>query len=79
LEVPGELSIVSFDNTPIVRFAQPPLTAIDQPIAAITARAVALLIAANKTDAAAGPAPPEVLSAGLIERQSTARAPRSSA
>lgn len=79
LEVPGELSIVSFDNTPIVRFAQPPLTAIDQPIAAITARAVALLIAANKPDDDAAPGPPEVLPAALIERQSTAPPPRSSA
>lgn len=75
LEVPGELSLVSFDNTPIVRFTQPPLTAIDQPIAALTARAVALLIAANKTGAKSEAATPQVLPAELVERQSTAPAP----
>ena len=78
LEVPGQLSIVSFDNTPIVRFAQPPLTAIDQPIAALTARAVALLIAAQKAGDSAETGVAEVLPAGLVERQSTAAPPRSS-
>ena len=78
LEVPGELSIVSFDNTPIVRFTQPPLTAIDQPIAAITARAVALLIAAKKAGEGAETCAPVVLSAALVERQSTAPPPPSS-
>src|SRR3990170_7933682 len=29
LTIPDDLSLVSFDNTPIIRFAQPPLTAID--------------------------------------------------
>src|SRR3546814_5737909 len=33
LEIPRDLSLISFDNTPIVRFTQPPLTAVDQPIA----------------------------------------------
>src|SRR3546814_2990357 len=32
LEIPRDLSLISFDNTPIVRFTQPPLTAVDQPI-----------------------------------------------
>ena len=44
LNIPQDLSIVSFDNSPIVRFTQPPLTAIDQPIAETTSRAVELLI-----------------------------------
>ena len=75
LEVPRDLSIVSFDNTPIVRFAQPPLTAIDQPIAALTAHAVALLIAANKAGADTRKVEPVVLTAALVERQSTAPPP----
>lgn len=70
LEVPRNLSLISFDNTPIVRFSQPPLTAVDQPIAETVARAVELLIEAVKT----GETPDEVVtvSGALIERSSTA-------
>ncbi len=45
--VPGDLSIVSFDDTPIVRFSHPPLSAVVQPIAAMTAAAADLLIRAK--------------------------------
>lgn len=44
LSVPGDLSVVSFDDTPTVRMSVPALTAIRQPIAAMTARAAELLI-----------------------------------
>lgn len=71
IDVPGRLSLISFDNTPIVRFARPPLTAVDQPIAATVARAVELLIGARGKKGA-GAASPEVISATLIERDSTA-------
>ena len=67
--VPGALSLVSFDNTPPVHFAQPPLTAIDQPIAATTARAVERIIALQQGKAA--PPMPEVLEAALVVRAST--------
>ncbi len=40
LHVPRDLSLISFDNTPIVRFSQPPLTAVDQPIAETVSLAV---------------------------------------
>jgi len=70
LEVPRDLSLISFDNTPIVRFTQPPLTAVDQPIAATVSRAVELLIEAVKT----GERAREVVNVpgALIERSSTA-------
>lgn len=71
LNVPVGLSVVSFDNTPIVRFTQPPLTAIDQPIAATVSKAVELIIAAQKGDPA--PAKLTTISAPLIERGSVAR------
>jgi LacI family transcriptional regulator len=70
LSVPNDLSLISFDNTPLVHFTQPPLTAIDQPIAATTSKAVELII-----DAQAGKEAPAVLtviSASLFERQSVA-------
>lgn len=47
LSAPEHLSIVSFDDTPIVRFSQPPLTAVVQPIAAMAAEAASLLIRAK--------------------------------
>jgi LacI family transcriptional regulator len=70
LEVPRDLSLISFDNTPVVRFSQPPLTAIDQPIAATVSRAVELLIDAVKT----GQRPKEIVTVegALIERSSAA-------
>jgi LacI family transcriptional regulator len=71
LSVPGDLSLVSFDNTPIVRFTQPALTAIDQPIAATASKAVDLIIAAKKGDPA--PAGLTTISAPLVERGSTGR------
>jgi LacI family transcriptional regulator len=70
LSVPEDLSLVSFDNTPVVRFTQPQLTAIDQPIAATFSRAVELLI----TNGDAKPfEQPVVIEGTLVERGSTAR------
>jgi LacI family transcriptional regulator len=71
LSVPDQLSIVSFDNTPIVRFTHPTLTAIDQPIAGITEYAVKLII-----DAQAGRPPPPgptMFRAPLVVRESTGK------
>ena len=70
LDVPRDLSVISFDNTPVAMFSQPPLTAIDQPIAETVARAVELLIAAKKGDKP--PAGVTVIEARLVERGSTA-------
>ncbi len=70
LKIPEDLSLISFDNTPLVCFTLPPLTAIDQPIAEITATAVQHII-----DAMAGravPDAPSIIPATLIERGSTA-------
>lgn len=73
LNVPQDLSVVSFDNTPVAMFSQPPLTAIDQPIAETASRAVELIIAAKK--GAPLPPSPTVIEARLIVRGSTAQAP----
>lgn len=71
LRVPEDLSLISFDNTPIVRFTQPALTAIDQPIAATASKAVELIIASLKGDPP--PASLTTISAPLVERGSVAR------
>ncbi len=44
ISVPDDLSVISFDDTPGVRFSVPPLTAIRQPIAAMARRAASELI-----------------------------------
>lgn len=68
LQVPQDLSLVSFDNTPVVRFSQPRLTAVDQPIAETVAKAVELLIDTAKGE----PVPQAVVVYGrLVERQSS--------
>jgi LacI family transcriptional regulator len=69
LTVPGDLSLISFDNTPVVRFTDPKLTAIDQPIAATFSKAVELLITNGDT---AVPHQPVVTAGSLVERGSTA-------
>jgi LacI family transcriptional regulator len=73
LRVPEDLSLISFDNTPIVRFTLPALTAVDQPIAATASRAVELIIEGQR----GGGLPTEAVHvpASLVHRQSTARAP----
>ncbi|MFL0355662.1 LacI family DNA-binding transcriptional regulator [Erythrobacter sp. GH1-10] len=74
MDVPKDISLISFDNTPIVRFTQPPFTAVDQPIAETVSIAVEHLINAAK-------APPvrNVIDvpAQLVERASTGPAPQS--
>ena len=72
LSVPRDLSVISFDNTPIVRFTDPPLTAVDQPIAKTISRAVELIIRSR------GDAAPDAVidvEGSLVERGSTAPAP----
>jgi LacI family transcriptional regulator len=70
LTVPTDLSLISFDDTPIIRLAHPPLTAIVQPIAEVTAQAVTLIIA----DHGNGPttATPVTVPARMTVRESTA-------
>ncbi|RIV85900.1 LacI family DNA-binding transcriptional regulator [Aurantiacibacter zhengii] len=74
LKVPGDLSIISFDNTPVVRFIQPPLTAIDQPVAETVSRAVELLIKAQRGEEL--PPMPVVVDGSLVERASVAGPPK---
>jgi LacI family transcriptional regulator len=54
LKVPDDLSVISFEDTPGVRFSVPPLTAIRQPTAAMIGKACAQLIALSKGDEGLG-------------------------
>lgn len=70
LSIPNDLSLISFDNTPGVRFCQPALTAIDQPIAETASIAVDVIIAAQRGKL---PTKNEIVApAKLIERSSVA-------
>jgi LacI family transcriptional regulator len=73
LSVPRDLSLISFDNTPLAHFTRPPLTAIDQPVAATTSKAVELIIAAQKGEPA--PRTPTIIPSLLVERESVAPPP----
>jgi LacI family transcriptional regulator len=73
MNVPADLSLVSFDNTPIARFAIPPLTAVDQPIAATTSRAVELIIDIQRGKDV--PEEPVIVPAAIVRRRSTAAPP----
>ena len=47
LKVPADLAVISFEDTPGVRFSVPPLTAVRQPVAAMIEAACKHLIACN--------------------------------
>jgi LacI family transcriptional regulator len=70
LKVPHDLSLISFDNSPVVQFTEPKLTAIDQPIAATFSKAVELLILNGN---APDQLQPVLVEGRLVERGSTAR------
>jgi LacI family transcriptional regulator len=70
ISVPTDLSLISFDDTPIVRFTHPPLTAIVQPIAEVSARAVELIIA-ERAGVAENVEAPIVVPATIVPRAST--------
>jgi LacI family transcriptional regulator len=71
LSVPEDISVISFEDTPGVRFSVPPLTAIRQPTAKMIAKACDRLIAAASGDQPRGSFE---LPYDLVERASTARA-----
>jgi LacI family transcriptional regulator len=69
LAVPEDLSLISFDNSPVTRFTSPQLTAVDQPIAATFSRAVELLLNCSGENKPSGPVE---VPGGLVVRASTA-------
>ncbi len=69
LRVPGDLSVVGFDNIPMAAYAVPPLTTVEQPTAALGRAAVERCQAAL----AGAPLPDVILKGSLIIRESAAR------
>ena len=73
LRVPEDLSVVGFDDGPLARHFNPPLTTVRQPLEVQGARAAARLIAHLQGRTAPAPAPYPL---ELVVRHSTARAPQ---
>jgi DNA-binding LacI/PurR family transcriptional regulator len=76
IDVPGEVSVVGFDDSPIAALAHPRLTTVRQRVRDKGAAAARLLLDRLGGAVAAGPV---VLPAELVIRDSTAAAPRSRA
>lgn len=73
LSVPGDLSIASFDDTPVSALVWPPLTTIRQPLQDMAQRAVEMVAGRLKAGAFTDPAPAiEYLPFTLIVRGTTA-------
>ncbi|MGC9379933.1 LacI family DNA-binding transcriptional regulator [Streptomyces sp. MH13] len=74
LGVPGDLSVVGFDDSPLIAFTDPPLTTVRQPVKAMGQIAVDALL-----EEMSGTPPPRtefVLMPELVVRGSTAATPR---
>jgi LacI family transcriptional regulator len=76
LDVPGQLSVVGFDNIPESALAQPPLTTVQQPIRRMGQEATAMLLALISGDEVSDVH--RTLSTSLVPRASTAPPPPTS-
>ena len=74
LDVPGDLTIVGFDDTPLATTVWPELTTIRQPIADMAREAVRLLVDHIRGRRSSSPPPVihKLLKFTLVERQSSA-------
>jgi LacI family transcriptional regulator, repressor for deo operon, udp, cdd, tsx, nupC, and nupG len=73
LSVPRDLSVVGFDDSPLIAFTDPPLTTLRQPVAAMGNAAVRALV--DEINGHAAPRSEYVFPAELVVRGSTATAP----
>lgn len=72
LDVPGELTVVGFDDTTAAHTLWPPLTTIHQPVRDLAAEALGLLIAEISAKGGKSRVPREtILEHRIVERQST--------
>ena len=73
LTVPRDLSVVGFDDSPLIAFTDPPLTTLRQPVAAMGNAAVRALV--DEINGHAAPRSEYIFPAELVVRGSTAAAP----
>jgi LacI family transcriptional regulator len=75
IDVPGEMSVVGFDDIPIARYVTPALTTVRVAIDMLGARAASLLFRALADPVMSGDAHREVIPAELVVRQSSGPPP----
>ncbi|MFB6395670.1 LacI family DNA-binding transcriptional regulator [Polymorphospora lycopeni] len=73
LSVPGEVSVVGYDDSPLIAFTDPPLTTLRQPVASMAVAAVRALV--DEINGHAAPHSEYVFRPELVVRGSTAIAP----
>ncbi|MEV4758075.1 LacI family DNA-binding transcriptional regulator [Micromonospora sp. NPDC049559] len=73
LSVPGQLSVVGYDDSPLIAFTDPPLTTVRQPVNAMSVAAVRALV--DEINGHAAPHSEYVFRPELVVRGSTAIAP----
>ncbi|MFE7772442.1 LacI family DNA-binding transcriptional regulator [Streptomyces sp. NPDC057445] len=74
LDVPGELSVVGYDDSPLIPFTDPPLTTVRQPVQAMASAAVGALLEEIRGNPV--PSTEYVFQPELVVRESTARPSR---
>ena len=74
LSVPADLSVVGYDDSPLIAFTDPPLTTVRQPVLAMAWAAVRALL--DEIGGQAAPHSEFVFAPELVVRASTAAAPR---
>jgi alanine racemase len=72
LTVPGDLSVIGFDDSPLIAFTDPPLTTVRQPVSPMSVAAVNTLV--DEINGHAAPRSEFVYRPDLIVRSSTAAA-----
>ncbi|MEV1051535.1 LacI family DNA-binding transcriptional regulator [Streptomyces sp. NPDC049887] len=72
LEVPGDVSVVGYDDSPLIPFTDPPLTTVRQPVQAMASAAVGALLEEIRGNPV--PSTEYVFQPELVVRGSTARA-----
>jgi len=74
LDVPGDVTVVGFDDTPIASTIWPALTTIRQPVAAIASKAIEMLLEEIRLRANGGTLGPQqlILDFTLVKRESSA-------
>lgn len=73
IRIPEDLSVVGYDDTPIVSRIWPPMTSVRSPIRDIGGDIAKLLISSDKTEKGQGISSPQTITMDLIIRESTAR------
>jgi LacI family repressor for deo operon, udp, cdd, tsx, nupC, and nupG len=70
LDVPADVSVVGYDDSPLIAFTHPPLTTVRQPVAAMAVAAVRALV--DEINGHPAPHSEYVFSPELVVRGSTA-------